>query len=128
MWYHFLDWFFVVFHTFLTLFNFLGWIWKKTRLANFITLAATAFSWFILGIFFGMGYCLFTDLHWKVLYKLGSHHLPDSYIQYIIHRLTGISVGYRFAANLTLTAFIISVVMSVYLNFFRRKRGNVIIC
>jgi len=122
--YHILDWFFVIFHTFLTLFNFLGWIWKKTRIANLITLAATVFSWFFLGIFFGIGYCLFTDLHWKVLYKLGSNYLPDSYIQYILHRLTGINISYRLASVLTVAALFISVCMSVYLNFFQRGRKS----
>ncbi|HNW29592.1 MAG TPA: DUF2784 family protein, partial [Spirochaetota bacterium] len=44
----FLDYFFLVFHTVFTLFNMTGWIWKKTRKVHLATIAAKAFSWFII--------------------------------------------------------------------------------
>jgi len=119
--YHFLDFFFLIFHTILTLFNLLGWIWKKTRLANFISLLLTGFAWFGLGIFYGIGYCPLTDWHWDVLEKLGVKNLPDSYITYIIQRLTGIRMNDQFVEAVTLICFIVALFMSVYLNFFRKK-------
>ena len=88
-WYHFLDFFFLIFHAIVTLFNLLGWIWKKTRKANIILLLLTAFAWFGLGVFYGIGYCPLTDWHWKVLEKLGENNLPYSYIKYLIDRITG---------------------------------------
>ena len=61
---HLADIFFVVFHTALILFNMAGWIWKKTRLANLITLLLTGSSWLVLGLIVGsLGYCPLTDWH-----------------------------------------------------------------
>ena len=71
------------------MFNLFGWIWKKTRLANLITLGLTGASWFILGIFYGIGYCPLTDWHWQVLIKLGKSNIPNSYVKYLIDRIFG---------------------------------------
>jgi len=60
------------------LFNLFGWIFRPLRKANLIVLALTGASWFILGIFYGIGYCPLTDWHFKLLYKHGQHALPDS--------------------------------------------------
>ncbi|MEO5906489.1 MAG: DUF2784 family protein, partial [Saprospiraceae bacterium] len=64
--YELLDYFFFFFHTSLILFNCFGWIFPKLRRWNLITLLLTAFSWFVLGIWFGLGYCVCTDWHWAV--------------------------------------------------------------
>ena len=115
-WYHFLDFFFLIFHTFLTLFNLLGWIWKKTRKANLITLILTGLSWFVLGIFYGIGYCPLTDWHWQVLEKLGKHDLPYSYIKYLIYRLTSLDANATVVEYATVIGFFIALIMSVILN------------
>ncbi|MCK9613439.1 MAG: DUF2784 domain-containing protein [Bacteroidales bacterium] len=120
-WYHFLDYFFLIFHTVFTLFNIFGWVWEKTRLANFITLSLTAFSWFLLGIFYGIGFCPLTEWHWQVLEKLGNTNLPYSYIRYVILRISGIDTGETLAEVITLIIFFVSFAISVYLNFFRKK-------
>lgn len=119
-WYHFLDYFFLIFHTVLTLFNIIGWAWKKTRMANFITLTLTGLSWFGLGIFYGFGFCLFTEWHWKVLRKLGSNDLPYSYIKYIFVRLLGLDINEQLAEVATLVVFIVVLLFSIYLNFIRK--------
>ena len=67
----FLDIFFLVFHTLLIFFNLFGWLIKPLRKANLIVLLLTGGSWFILGIFYGFGFCPFTEFHWQVLHKLG---------------------------------------------------------
>jgi len=121
-WYHVLDYFFLIFHSILTLFNLLGWIWKKTRLANFITLLLTGFAWFGLGLFYGIGYCPLTDWHWIVLEKLGNHNLPYSYLKYLIDRLTGFNVNAQLVEVFTVVGFFIALIISVYLNFFRKKK------
>jgi len=125
-WYHLLYYFFLSFHTVFTLFNILGWIWKKTRLANFITLTLTAFSWFGLGIFYGFGYCFLTDWHWQVLHKLGHHDLPYSYIKYLIFRLLGTNVNEELVETLTIVVFVLAFMLSIWFNFakkifFRKK-------
>jgi len=118
---HFLDLFFIVFHTFLIFFNLFGWIWKPTRKANLVTLLLTGGSWFILGIFYGWGYCPLTDWHWEVLNKIGAPVLPDSYISYLLQRLTGIFLSAKWTDFLTLMFYFLALSGSVYTNLFRRR-------
>jgi len=123
--YRILDVFFVIFHTLLTLFNLFGWIWKKTRLANLITLAITGSSWLFLGLIVGMlGYCPLTDWHFNILYKLGRADLPTSYIKYLADRLTGLDIDQTLVDNATLYGFIIALAISLLLNFmeYRKRR------
>ena len=125
--YHFLDWFFVFFHAFVTLFNLLGWIWKKTRKANLALLVLTGLSWTVLGIWYGIGYCPLTDWHWQILQKLGQHNLPNSYIKYLIDRLTGCNADAGLTDTFVTIAFFFAIIMSVTLNvrdylIKRRKR------
>jgi len=87
--YTFLDYFFIVFHGCLILFNLSGWAWKRTRRIHLITISLTILSWFGLGVFFGWGYCPCTEWHWKVKYELGGSNLPYSYVKYYIDKLTG---------------------------------------
>ncbi len=121
--YQFLDVFFVVFHTSLIIFNVFGWIWKKTRKANLITLSLTGASWFILGIFYGIGYCPLTDWHFNVLEKLGKTGLPSSYTEYLVERLTGADFRGELVDAITLVVFLVSLGISVFLNWFWRG-GN----
>lgn len=114
--YHILDIFFLIFHSFLTLFNLVGWIWKKTRKANLITLLLTGLSWFVLGIFYGIGYCPLTNWHWHVLEKLGKHDLPYSYIKYLIYRLTSLDTNATLVEYATIIGFFAALIMSVILN------------
>ena len=86
----FLDIFFTIFHTSLVLFILFGWIWRKTRKLHLIVVLLTAGSWLILGIFYGLGYCPFTDWHFRVLEQLGHTGLPASYISFLVTRITGL--------------------------------------
>jgi len=120
-WYHVLDYFFLIFHTILTLFNIVGWIWRKIRLANFITLSLTALSWFGLGLFYGIGFCPLTEWHWQVLEKLGVRNLPYSYIQYLIYRLAHVNMNPNLVEIATAVVFIIAFFASTYLNFIKGR-------
>jgi hypothetical protein len=127
MLYHLLDIFFVVFHSTLILFNLFGFLWRKTRLLNLITLLLTGASWLFLGLITGtMGYCPLTDWHFAVLEKLGNTGLPGSYIQYLTERVTGLHFSPRVIDKVTLYAFIAALSCSVYLNLrhkFRHKEA-----
>jgi hypothetical protein len=120
--YQFLDVFFLVLHSALILFNLFGWIWKKTRKLNLITLSLTGLSWIGLGIFFGWGYCFLTDWHWRVLQKLGISDLPDSYVQYLLGRILGIRISAIEADYLTGIFFLLALMLSVYLNLKNRTK------
>jgi hypothetical protein len=123
-WYQFLNIFFFVFHGVLTLFNLLGWIPRDTRKWNLITLLLTAFSWFVLGAWFGWGYCPFTDWHWKVRAQLGIHDQSNSYIHFLIFKLTGIDMDPRIVDSATLILFLFALGMSLFLNIRDRKKSR----
>ena len=89
----FLDKFFFIFHSALILLILFGWIWRKTRVANLIIVLLTAFSWFILGIWYGFGFCPSTEWHWQVRMKLGHYDMPSSYTKFLIDSLTGMDVN-----------------------------------
>lgn len=114
--YQFLDIFFILFHTVFTLFNLLGWIWKKTRRLHLITLGLTALSWFLLGLFYGMGYCFCTDWHWQVRAHLGKTDMPHSYIKFLFDELTGLDISASLVDSCTMIFFIMAIVASIFFN------------
>ncbi|HYE53318.1 MAG TPA: DUF2784 domain-containing protein [Chitinophagaceae bacterium] len=117
----FLDILLTLTHLLLIGFNLLGWIWKRTRKAHLFTIAATGASWFLLGIWFGTGYCPITDWQWQVKDKLGEHDLPNSFIKYMADKITGYDFDPHFIDMVTLGSFIAAFTLSIYFNFFRRK-------
>ena len=124
MWYQFLNVFFFVFHTAFTLFNMVGWAFRSTRKWNLITVLLTAFSWFVLGIWYGWGYCFCTDWHWAVREKLGFTDESNSYIHFLIIKLTGINLSEKLVEYGTLIIFLLSFVLSVLLNWKDRIKGR----
>ncbi len=122
--YHILDWFFLIFHTALVLFNISGWAWKATRKLNLICLLLTAGSWIFLGIFYGFGYCPLTDWHFDVLRALGESDLPASYIKYLFARLLGINISASFADAITGGGLVVALIISVWLNVRDYRRGK----
>lgn len=116
MLYAFLNIFFFVFHTLFTLFNMAGWIFPKTRKLNLITLLLTAFSWFVVGIWKGIGFCYCTEWHWQVREHLGYTDQSRSYIHFLILKLTGINLSVSLVETVTVVLFAISLIMSVWLN------------
>jgi len=120
--YSVLDIFFVIFHTVLILFNIAGWIWKRTRKANLITLLLTGASWFILGIFYGIGYCPLTDWHFDVLEKLGRTGMPSSYTEYLLERIFRMDFRASFVDKLTALSLFLALILSIVLNIRDRKK------
>jgi hypothetical protein len=114
--YVFLDKFFFVFHSFIIGFNLFGWTWKKTRKANLMVLLITAFSWFILGIWYGFGFCFCTEWHYQVRMKLGYFDMPSSYIKFLIDSVTGININAKLVDMLTLTFFLLALIASILTN------------
>lgn len=121
--FNFLDILFLVFHTMLIVFNLFGWIWKKTRKINLVTLLLTGFSWLGLGLFYGWGYCFLTDWHWRVLEKLGESSTADSYIQYLINRILGLQIASKLADYITVIPFVIAIIVSFYFNLRKTAKA-----
>lgn len=113
----FLHYFFLIFHAVFTLFNCLGWIWKKTRKVHLITMSLTFLSWFLLGIWYGWGYCFCTDWHWRVLYKLGRPPGSYNYIHYLIREISGFNLNQRMVSDATFYVFIFLIAATLAVNF-----------
>jgi hypothetical protein len=121
---HFLNAFFFAFHTAWTLFNIGGWAWARLRKWHLLTMLLTAGSWFILGIWYGWGYCVCTDWHYQVRERLGYHDQEDSYVRFLLRKLTGIAFDAQLVDNATGIVFVVSLALSIWLNVrdYRRKR------
>jgi hypothetical protein len=112
----------------LIIFNLFGWIWKKTRICNLITLLLTGASWLFLGLIYGtLGYCPLTDWHFSILNKLGKTDLPDSYIKYLADRITGLNINASLVDHVTLYVFLAALMLSLFFNirdFVKLKKAG----
>ncbi|MFN5168755.1 MAG: DUF2784 family protein [Cyclobacteriaceae bacterium] len=112
--------FFFVFHTAFTLFNLFGWLWMKARRAHLVTMGLTAFSWLVLGIWYGWGYCVCTEWHWQVREAMGLFDQSDSYIHFLILNLTGYYADPLTVDIGTAIGFAVAAAGSIWSNFFRK--------
>jgi len=117
-----LDIFLTFIHLIIIGFNLFGWIWPATRKMHFICVLATAASWLLLGLWFGVGYCPVTDWQWQVKAKLGEHDLPASFIKYYADKITGKNTSSSFVDLITAICFAVTALLSVYVNFIKKNR------
>jgi hypothetical protein len=122
MWYELLNIFFFIFHTAFTLFNIVGWAFPKTRKLHLFTTLLTAASWFILGIWYGWGYCACTDWHWQIREQMGIYDRSDSYIHFLLLKMTGKDFDPGFVERGTLIVFLLTFVLNVSLMIRDRRR------
>jgi hypothetical protein len=121
----FLDFLLTVVHLAIVFFNLFGWIPKKWRRAHLISIILTAASWFVLGIWFGFGYCPFTDWQWQVKEILGETNLPPNFVEYFAEKITGRDFSPSLVSNVIAYSFAVAAAISIYLNFvlpFLQKR------
>ena len=116
--------FFLIFHTLLIVFNCLGWAWKRTRRWNLICLGITAFSWLVMGLWKGIGYCICTDWHWRVREALGYHMTESSYLDFLVKAFFGWTPPPDLTRAVAGLVFGTSIILSVGLNIrdLRAKR------
>lgn len=117
----FLDILFFWLHVVVILFNLLGWIWPKMRKLHLIVVSATLFSWLILGLRYGFGYCFLTDWHWNIKRALGEEDLPASFITYFFNEYTPIHVTDSQADLITLVCFATAIVLTLYVNIAKKR-------
>ncbi|HEV2355763.1 MAG TPA: DUF2784 domain-containing protein [Puia sp.] len=121
--YNALNIFFFAFHSLLILFNTFGWTIPRLRKWNLATLLLTAFSWFVLGIWYGWGYCFCTDWHWQVRRHLGYTNDPNSYVQLLLRQLLHVRLPAGLVDTGTAVVFFVSLAVSIWLNLrdYRRR-------
>ncbi len=119
---HILDIIFHILHILIICINIFGWIFKRTRRLNLIVLLLTLFSWFGLGLFYGLGYCPLTDWHWDVKRSLGQTNLPNSYIKLMLDSLTGYNWSPDVVDIITFISFFSAFGFSCGLNYRDYKK------
>lgn len=87
--YTWIHYFFVVSHVIIIVFILVGWAFAKTRKAHLALIFLILFSWLILGIWYGYGYCFWTDWHWQIQEKIGRRDLPESFVKFTLDSLSG---------------------------------------
>ena len=113
--YVYLDRFFFAFHTTLVVCILVGWAWKRTRPWHLGLVLATAFSWGVLGIWYGFGYCPCTDWHWQVRYRLGYDDMPASYLKYLVDKLFAVNVNPTLVDGFAVVVFVVICCLSIVL-------------
>lgn len=116
-----LDFLYTLIHLLIIGFNLFAWAFPATRRLHLYGVAVTLGCWLILGIWYGIGYCPVTDWQWQVKEQLGERNLPNSFVKYYADKLTGTSVSSTLIDGITAGSFLLSILISVYLNFFRRS-------
>ncbi|MBB2147787.1 DUF2784 domain-containing protein [Pedobacter gandavensis] len=116
-----LDYFYTLLHLLIIGFNLFAWAFPATRKLHLYGVALTLGCWLILGIWYGIGYCPITDWQWQVKEQLGENNLPNSFVKYYGDLVTGSDINPVLIDGLTLGLFLISISISVYLNFFIKK-------
>lgn len=112
-WDNFLFWM----HIIIILFNLTGWIWIRTRKVHLIVVLATIFSWMVLGVWYGWGYCFLTDWHWDIKRQLGEVDIPPSFIKYFLDQYTPLRWSPLVVDQLTAIIFGGAVIITIYVNF-----------
>jgi hypothetical protein len=116
-----LDVLLTMFHFAIIGFNLFGWIWKPARKLHLVCILITAVCWFILGIWFGIGYCPLTDWDWHIKEKLGEHNLPGSFIEYYANKINGTPVSAPLIDTITAVCFALAALLSIYVNLLKKK-------
>ena len=119
-----LDKAFFAFHTLFIVFNMVGWAWRRTRLLHLIALGLTACSWFVLGAFYGWGYCVCTAWHFQVRRRLAIVDPETSYIQLLIGRLLRIPLTRSQSNRLAMGVFALIVIATLFVwvrDFYRLR-------
>lgn len=119
---YFIDAFLTVLHFAIIGFNLFGWIPVRWRKAHFISILLTAASWFVLGIWYGIGFCPITEWQWQVKEELGERNLPASFITYYAEKALGKPVDSAAINLITIVCFVLAVLLCIYFNFLRKTK------
>ncbi len=120
----FLDTTLTILHLLFIGFFLFGWCFKKFRNLHYYSVLIVGVSWFLLGLYYGFGYCPLTDYHWRIKEMRGEHDLPYSFIEYVIEASTGHDVSSDLVNYITLMLFLSIFILSLYLRYVRVKNSN----
>ncbi len=109
-----------VVHIAVIVFNLVGWVFPRTRFLHWLSVNITAFSWLVMGFFYGFGYCFLTDWHWQVKASLDNMPQESSFITYFLYKI-GLQTSERTIDLFTAITFACIFLLSWVINFRRLK-------
>lgn len=109
--------FFHLVHLSIVFFFLFGWLSERTLLAHFILSVLILFSWCGLGLLFGFGYCLVTDIQWKIKKRMGEEPYTEYYIKYMLDKVTRFDTNPNTVNAITTYSFFIIFIISSVLVF-----------
>lgn len=104
-------------HITIILFCIVGWLLPPARPWHLLLCALIFTSWFVLGARKGWGYCLVTDLQWKLLQRMGRPVPAAGYVPTLWQRFTGITIDARRIDQVTQGVFYFSALASLAVNW-----------
>ncbi len=104
-------------HISILLFVVIGWLLPVTRPWHLLMCLLIISSWFGVGAWKGWGYCLITDLQWRLLRRLGMASPAFGYVPMLWQRVTGRSGDAHLVDLVTQAIFYLSVVASLWVNW-----------
>ncbi len=113
----FMDYMLHMFHLSIIFICIVGWMFEPTHTLHLLVIVLVAISWFGLGKFFGYGYCILTDAQWRVKRKIGQGLYTESYVKYILDKVTGLNIDRKITDSLTLYIYVGAMVLSLTVNF-----------
>lgn len=119
-----IDFILTIVHLAVIFFNLAGWLFPRLLKAHLIFVLITLSCWFILGAWYGIGYCPITDWHWQIKEKLGETDLPASFIKYYADKLSGKEINAVLVDWLTGIGFGVAVIGTSIRNYHQIKNQD----
>lgn len=107
--------FFHIVHLAIIFFFLFGWLSGRTLAAHLILALLILFSWCGLGVFRGFGYCLVTDIQWRIKKLMGEAPSTEYYIKYMLDKVTGYDLNPVIVNYVTTYSFFIILALSTTL-------------
>ncbi len=107
-------------HLALILFIAVGWLFCATRIWHLALAATVLASWYGLGLLLGKpgGYCVITDLQWRLRERRGKPPPGGGYMKYLTDRITGLNSNAERVDRLSTIGFFATVVAAALLLYF----------
>lgn len=104
-------------HLIIIIFCITGWLFVPLRHWHLAMCGLVLASWFGLGIWKGWGYCLVTDIQWRLLRMAGKTPPPYGYMPMLWQRITGQAADAQLVDKVTEWFFYILTAASLWVNW-----------
>jgi len=104
-------------HISIIVFSVIGWMIPQTRHWHLLLCSLIMVSWFGMGAWKGWGYCLVTDIQWRLQRRFGERVPSFGYVPMLWQRITGHDVDARLVDQITEVVFYLSTCASIWVNW-----------